>query len=445
MAIKEILMDALKEAASIFNKTGDPNQAIIKTASERDFNSDQVTRLVELFNTVTALNHYKSASDKTATFPIADADTIMVQLFDPEKLAMAETRARGLYDYSEYAQAEDGIIVEAEDVTMPEMHVYDDKNLDTVIAYGYRAADILKHTADDCDKTAGMAEVVIGRELEKIATHIRKEWREKGDLIYSELVKCAYLTYSDPVIPYLSILEGYLPNNKLVKCANLVDDRKYAFVLSKLGELIKMGNDAVTLREEAQELRTEVAAFEKDIIDSFKPEYSEISLFKSGQQRDGQEKQKPSMLANAIPQAVNELKGMFNPTMKAIGDRSNKDISNSLVNSLMSGENRAAKKHEEDMANLERQSILEDLITNDPVLSGIEPEKIVSGYQAIMRLSPEVSRNKEVVRAQLRQLAHSIALSPFDAKQLVDLESVIRRNAAPSSQGVVQPAIKEQL
>ena len=101
MAIKEMLMDAMKEAASIFNKTGDPNQAIIKTASDRDFNSDQVTRLVELFNTVTALNHYKSASDKTASFPLADADNIMIQLFDPEKLAMAESRSLGVYDYSE--------------------------------------------------------------------------------------------------------------------------------------------------------------------------------------------------------------------------------------------------------------------------------------------------------------------------------------------------------
>ena len=443
MAIKEMLMDAMKEAASIFNKTGDPNQAIIKTASDRDFNSDQVTRLVELFNTVTALNHYKSASDKTASFPLADADNIMIQLFDPEKLAMAESRSLGVYDYSEYAQAEDGILVEAEDVTMPEMHTFDDTNLDTAIAYGYRVADTLKHTADDCDKTAGMAEVVIGRELEKIAAQIRKEWKETGDAIYSELVKCAYLTYSDPVIPYLSILEGYLPNNKLVKCANLVDDRKYAFVLSKFGELIKMGNDASSLREEAQSIRADVAAFEKDIIDSFRPEYGTMSFFKDGQQRDGQEKPKPSGLSNAIPQAMNDLKGVFSPTMKAIGDRTNKDISNTLVSSLMSEETRAAKKHEEDMANLERQSILEDLITNDPVLSGIEPEKIVGGYQAIMRLSPEVSRNKEVVRAQLRQLAHSIALSPFDAKQLVDLENVIRRNAAPVQKEPSQPAMKE--
>ena len=78
--------------------------------------------------------------------------------------------------------------------------------------------------------------------------------------------------------------------------------------------------------------------------------------------------------------------------------------------------------------NLRRSSILQDLYDNDPILSEANPKELMNAYSTIVQTSPEVSLNKEVVRAILRQSVNSMAVSPFDAKQWADLENVNLKN-----------------
>lgn len=67
----------------------------------------------------------------------------------------------------------------------------------------------------------------------------------------------------------------------------------------------------------------------------------------------------------------------------------------------------------------------------DPILSKVNPAKVARAFEQIIRLSPEMSKEKEVVRAELRAMVSSQALSKFDAEMLskMDLGMLKRRVA----------------
>ena len=81
--------------------------------------------------------------------------------------------------------------------------------------------------------------------------------------------------------------------------------------------------------------------------------------------------------------------------------------------------------HDGRLANIERKMVIQELIATDPILKRISPQKILQAYEQIVRLAPQVARQKDVVRAILRQLVHSSAMEPFTADQLVKLDKGI--------------------
>jgi hypothetical protein len=74
------------------------------------------------------------------------------------------------------------------------------------------------------------------------------------------------------------------------------------------------------------------------------------------------------------------------------------------------------------LQNMERQLLFQELIMTDPILSRANPHKVAKAYEQILRLSPEVSKEKEVVRAMLRQAVASQAIAPHDADQWTKLD-----------------------
>ena len=67
----------------------------------------------------------------------------------------------------------------------------------------------------------------------------------------------------------------------------------------------------------------------------------------------------------------------------------------------------------------------------DPILSKVNPAKVARAFEQILRLSPEISKEKEVVRAELRAMVSTQALSKYDAELLTKLDSgMLKRRVA---------------
>jgi hypothetical protein len=83
------------------------------------------------------------------------------------------------------------------------------------------------------------------------------------------------------------------------------------------------------------------------------------------------------------------------------------------------------------LENMERKLLLQELMMTDTILSKVNPVKVARAFEQLMRLSPEISKEKEVVRAELRAMVASQALSKYDADLMTKLDTgMLKRRVA---------------
>jgi len=70
-------------------------------------------------------------------------------------------------------------------------------------------------------------------------------------------------------------------------------------------------------------------------------------------------------------------------------------------------------------ANRDRALLLQELVATDPIISKFPTHHVVDAYQQMLRIAPELSSEKEITRAFLRQAGASQAISPFEAADLI--------------------------
>jgi hypothetical protein len=83
------------------------------------------------------------------------------------------------------------------------------------------------------------------------------------------------------------------------------------------------------------------------------------------------------------------------------------------------------------LENMERKLLLQELMMTDAILSKVNPVKVARAFEQLMRLSPEISKEKEVVRAELRAMVASQAVSKYDADLMTKLDTgMLKRRVA---------------
>lgn len=103
------------------------------------------------------------------------------------------------------------------------------------------------------------------------------------------------------------------------------------------------------------------------------------------------------------------------------------------IDKALAGPEGKSTKLRDYVNNIVRSDIISDLYANDPVLSEADPQALTAAYENLVAVAPQASMNKEIVRAILRQSVNSVAVSPFDAKQWADLDSVLLKNRTASA------------
>jgi hypothetical protein len=141
-----------------------------------------------------------------------------------------------------------------------------------------------------------------------------------------------------------------------------------------------------------------------------------------------EEKKKPeSLLSKAVSGGLSALGSGMSEALKM-------PVQRAMTSITSGGEAEEEHRLTGTLRNMQRKLLLEDLLVNDPVLSGEDPQAVVTAYQTMVNMAPEVSLNKEIVRSVLRTAANAVSFSPFDARNIAELEGELKRNL-----GFVQP------
>jgi len=414
---KTQLKDALTSAVSYFQDGGDPNDACVKAANEAGFNADQADRLVETFNTARVICHYKAASDKTGSCSLADKEKVRGQLTAPAPEAKCASSDYDTADYGCYKQAEVDYVVP--EVKMAEFKVHDEplskENADYLAVRRAQAMyDCVKAAEEEARGAFAQADMLAEKAAMALSRNV------SIDDVHDRMARVvAAYALDDRYAPGVEKMAEFLP---AASDPNLALLQKYAamHVVDTTGL-----EDVVAAVKEASDFVAEGAA-----LAAYAAEMR-AELAKQGQAA-------PAPASTSVTIGDDQLAKLLKP--QGGGSKADKGSGGAkpvgfmayLVNTLRDNDDEASRKRVEKATagvnNLRRQLILQDLLTTDKVLSQEDPNSVAAAFRSINQISPDTTLNKEVLRSMLRGVVQSVALSPYDAKTLADVDKA--RHAA---------------
>ena len=415
---KAHLKAALSDAVARFQESGDPNDACVKAANAAEFNADQADRLVETFNTARVICHYKAAEDKASGCSLADKATVRAGL----AARPAEEKA------AEYSTVDYGCYREPEiDYVVPQVKVAETVLREEPISQ--EAADwlrlreeetvheLLKSAEEEARAANAMADELAMKVAERLSRNASIEAVHDG---VARMV--AAYALDDRYAPGVEKVAEFLPEASDPDVALL---RKYAsrHVVDTTGL-----DDVMAAVKEAADFVAEASALEAYAADLRKEAQADDGL--DGKSRDEledlflMERIRGERKRNSSPSAAKAT--------SAGGSRGSGGggVSKSFVVPIMGmvraqdadDRRRRIDKATDGVNNLKRQLILQDLLVRDKVLSQEDPNAVVAAYRSVHQVSPDTTLNREVLRSMLRSAVQSVAISPYDAKTLADID-----------------------
>lgn len=91
--------------------------------------------------------------------------------------------------------------------------------------------------------------------------------------------------------------------------------------------------------------------------------------------------------------------------------------------------------HEARIRSLQAQAGLHDMLANDEVVSGYQPEDVLRVYNEINQIAPRASTNPMLMRALIRKHLAQGQLDPFDISQLTGIETNLKDRDEPFASG----------
>lgn len=80
--------------------------------------------------------------------------------------------------------------------------------------------------------------------------------------------------------------------------------------------------------------------------------------------------------------------------------------------------------HDETIKNIRAKSVLHDLILNDPIISGHDPQDVAMAFNDVAELAPNLVDTPGMLQTVLRKRLESGQLADFDVKQILEMDKL---------------------
>ena len=412
---------ALEGIVGQINGGADPNTAIQKAAEENKFGPPIVQRIVEAVNTSRTLAHFKTAkgADRAATFPLADAKVILDSMYPPVVQSPAQKAAQ--LAPSSYMRKEERNFMRRALSDLPVIEKAADYMFDRELRDGRRLG------------------AAYG--LRKKAVAARSDYRIAFNKLWDMTKDAA---------SYFKLLR-HEPFETVEKkaCAQYGSTGRYCMgLLYNLGDLREKRASAEDIPHQAifdtaREPYRQIAALVKQAEEVLAAAGTALAAEEAAARY--QEANFPSRKQACL---LDELVGGTpRPFAKASDDKKPADSLSGggfgLGPALFSagtnilglkepdpeGSNREAlyevmnPAHEAELQSVQVKSMLNDFMSNDPIISSYEPKEVAKIYNQLAQLSPRVAQQPAVMRGMLRKaLQQEGVIEPFEAHQLAEIE-----------------------
>jgi hypothetical protein len=418
---------ALTKVAELVEGGSSPDDALFKVAAEQQFPAGHVRLMAQAYNNGRSLGQIRTGTnlvEKAAEFPLADAGAVLERMFpgSPQTAAALQKESAVSDDYElppDYWLKRLAAQKQAASVQLPPME--GTKELEPY------------------PETPGRAGL---RALNEVAK-LRKEAEDMRADTYSAGYK---------VVASLDALRDYfrqsdrLPFNQVEKNASTIFGQRAVNILHR----IKQKN--LWLKKEASDrahpVNRKVAPYSlindclhavdsfdiaKQAMENFEMEASEKSakslcpffqVEKTAVIRGSVWDAQSSMTKESLGIVGAGIAGLAGGSGRGLAEALIPDPEKTVQKKMESFNDR---EHEEVIRGIRTQALLHDLMTNDPIISGYEPNQVAEAYNRISEVAPQASQRRLIAQQLIRKyLEQEAAIDPFESQQLLDMEQKIK-------------------
>lgn len=447
------LLDAVRDVSAHVESGCSPTEAVVKSAQYHNLGRDMVPLVVQAYN-VGRTTYQQSTGDgildKQADFPIAHLEDALSQLYPKNPVtpgqAKSATAVSSLYDRApDFVPAEHSSfekVAHTIDIRMPEegrvlphQQAVDDR-LSVKIAKAYRKIENQKKALDEAGsryrqtRDAYLGALGTLRDYFKQAAFLRKPFDEveyNSVLIFGEPARHA-MDYAH--------VSGHLKESRAkdsppigLSRAN-PNEQPYSIVKAA----IDLGAKLLVARRELSRLEK---ISEAVVNESLRPFCNAPGM-----------NQSPSILGAFAQSSIRTEKeaGLLGSAAMMGAGAAVRGVGSSDPNAaVMNAEQQLSDPdHVSTLREIETRAMLQDMMMNDEVISGYDPEEILMAYNEIAQLSPRASAQPAVIRPLLRKRLTQGAMEPFEAQQMADIEKTISQTANQQDESIApNPALSK--
>ncbi len=409
--------------------------AVVKTAKEMDLNVHFIKRACEVINVALTYEHFrKNASARDTDFPIVDAQKVSAEVFNQPEKTTNEKRS----------EAFSGSIVEE---TVPNFRKakHDAQFRDQFGKLATLKDEIREMSPQGICEKAGLAKLALERELDvcrtdafgakhgiqsqfaRLVNHWSKEASARTS--FAEFESQVFSRYGEPAVPYLDLIHkaagGKEPRGEHdAKYVAFDDSPELMVFASFLG-----ATDALReANEKLAEITLTIAELEQQKNEAYAKLAAarrEEKLTEAEEPAEKQAEETPVDIEFADP--VIAAANAKIAAKKAENEKKAGVLGDSVPGKLFDAFSDHYKRESTSgggqngaLGNLDRKLLIQNLMATDPILKTYDPKRVADSYEQFLRLAPELSNEKEIVRSHLRQMVASQAMTAFDGAQLMD-------------------------
>lgn len=446
------LIGAIEAAASLVNSGMNPNAAIIKSATDAGIPPGHIDLMVHAYNTGRTTKQREqgeSTIEKAADFALANVDEIRSALFGSNVKTSAEIMTQQVVS-PEYAISPEAAIKRAQKAHERPTYRFTpefvapprDEHAEAQRAYSQKRAAQLaeeeqrRQVTESYNKTAA--------KLDELVTY----FRTPGHLPFPDAMKDIQIVHGEDGVRVLQKVANLYPpvEKEVEKNIRIVSDTTardlVGDVLSTLDNYTKISR-AYDKKKAATARVTEKKAEPTIVTGSIlvRPENEPLTL---------KEAKTPSYsFVPVIPQPE-ASKPVTQKPSKGGGGSSvslNERVTNAvspiswvagrmgLSDDKPTGGDPNAKKRDQynqlsdpefdsTIKNIRAKSVLHDLVLNDPIISGHDPQDVAMAFNDIAELAPNLVDTPGMLQTVLRKRLEAGQLADFDVKQILEMDKL---------------------
>jgi len=476
-----LIKTALNDAVQKVNEGMTPTAALRKVASDLDLNPNYIQRTGEALNVALHYKHFKTASDRSTEFEIADIPAAIEGTF----LRSEKTAAEYVSEEFSVGDASATVFNYNRMLTNPvykrafmeiagatETHDSYPATFNTVYEKSANYIKKLSKTAEEAEVTKVGAEIELNEKFSSLCDEFRRDAGYRT--AFEEFESQVFAKHGSASLPYINLLhktacpheergvhdDAYMMfdqckeaqwfDSLMLAATTMVESEKKAaealdnlsfensfvkecrMLMGKVGaekEESAAHENAETAEEEAKEEKTENEE-EDPVLAAIKKKASVSELEATANYSDDPVADK-AMEKEAIFGKLLTFGGLLQHGGESFAGMMHPPVSEAFNHHFRAPKGPPPIKPNLTLENMERKLLLQELMMTDPILSKVNPAKVARAFEQLLRLSPEISKEKEVVRAELRAMVSSQALSKFDAELMAKTDvGMLKRRLA---------------